>query len=115
MDKKTVTIYGLSDDLVVFHDGVVSDETRPGVSVVLTQPETGHGLCVTFRYPVSGDAVWSAEMCQVGDEIPIPDDWHIELGQHKASTASWAANYYSPVVRVLCPANTKVTTKTLVG
>lgn len=117
-----VEIYGASDDLIEIEGGVSEELNRvrsPQATVTFgrrgTDADAGHddgGVIVKIRYAPKwhSDGVWTAEIAQLGDEVPIP--WPVSV-RHGMRT-----NYengrpvqgtgYSVIVRVECPAGTPV-------
>jgi hypothetical protein len=103
-------IYGASDDLVEIEGLDGGDEVNcmgGGCRVKLGTRETG-GCIVVMRY--GGDGVWSAEVGQLGDGIPIP--WAISLATYHPSEKP-IGEHYTVATLIDCPASTPVTWKKL--
>lgn len=88
-----VTIYGTSDDLVEVEGIIGGDEFTVDRNDTVKLC-VGGLLLINMSYGKYG-ATWTAEIGQVFEEVPIPDEWAISLTQHPRG--------YSVQVNLLIP------------
>lgn len=96
-------IYGASDDLVRL-EGLISDEIGCYNQDVRIKVGTDDGgLRVTMRYGAQHSAVWSAEVAQIDEDIPIP--WPVTVKTQGRRDDDVG---YSVAIVVDCPDDTPV-------